>query len=99
AEREAATARTKLPLTSEELLKAAEDNRRRLEQVVASGNVPAVEDEKAKSEVNRLRGALETERIERDRNLQALDETRKKLEGQMRNSEIRAQMDGWLTEV
>ena len=40
---------------------------------MASGNVPAVEYEEAKSEVNRLRGALENERIERDRNVQALD--------------------------
>ena len=96
---DAAAERGKLPLPSEELLKAAEDNLRRLEQVVASGNVPAVEYEKAKSEVNRLGGALENERIECDRNLQALDETRKKLEAQMRNSEIRAPMDGLLTAV
>jgi RND family efflux transporter MFP subunit len=95
----AAAERAKLPLPSEELLKVAEDNLHRLEQVVASGNVPAVEYEKAKSEANRLRGALENERIERDRNLQALDEARKKLEAQMRNSEIRAPMDGLLTAV
>ena len=94
---DAANERAKLPLPSEELLKAAQDSLRRLEQVVASGNVPAVEYEKAKSEVNRLRGAVENERIERDRNLQALDETRKKLEAQMRNSEIRAPMDGLLS--
>jgi RND family efflux transporter MFP subunit len=96
---EAATERAKLPLPSEELLKAAQDNLHRLEQVVASGNVPAVDYEKAKSEVNRLRGALENERIERDHNLQALDETRKKMEAQMRNSEIRAPMDGLLSAV
>jgi len=95
----AAAERAKLPLPSEELLKVAEDNLHRLEQVVASGNVPAVEYEKAKSEANRLRGALENERIERDRNLQALDETRKKLESQMRNSEIRGPMDGLLSAV
>ena len=99
ADLQAATERAKLPLPSEELLKAAEDNLHRLEQVVASGNVPAVEYEKSKSEVNRLRGALENERIERDRNLQALDETRKKLEAQMHNSEIRAPMDGLLSAV
>ena len=99
ADLQAATERAKLPLPSEELLKAAEDNLHRLEQVVAFGNVPAVEYEKAKSETNRLRGALENERIERDRNLQALDETRKKLEAQMRNSEIRAPMDGLLGAV
>ncbi|HYR21843.1 MAG TPA: efflux RND transporter periplasmic adaptor subunit [Chthoniobacterales bacterium] len=99
ADLQAATERAKLPLPSEELLKAAEDNLHRLEQVVATGNVPAVEYEKAKSEANRLRGALENERIERDRNLQALDEARKKLEAQMRNSEIRAPMDGLLSAV
>ncbi len=99
ADLQAATERAKLPLPSEELLKAAEDNLHRLEQVVASGNVPAVEYEKAKSEANRLRGALEDERIERDRNLQALDEAHKKMEAQMRNSEIRAPMDGLLTAV
>src|SRR6184192_1706634 len=99
ADLQAATERAKLPLPSEELLKAAEDNLHRLEQVVASGNVPAVEYQKAKSEANRLRGALENERIERDRNLQSLDEARKKLESQMRNSEIRAPMDGLLTAV
>ena len=99
ADLQAATERAKLPLPSEELLKAAEDNLHRLEQVVAFGNVPAVEYEKAKSEANRLRGALENERIERDRNLQSLDEARKKLESQMRNSEIRAPMDGLLGAV
>jgi len=99
ADLQAATERAKLPLPSEELLKAAEDNLHRLEQVVAFGNVPAVEYEKAKSEANRLRGALENERIERDRNLQSLDETRKKLEAQMRNSGIRAPMDGLLGAV
>jgi len=96
---QAANERAKLPLPSQELLKTAEDNLHRLEQVVASGNVPAVEYEKAKSEVNRLRGATENERIERDRNLQSLEETQKKLEAQMRNSEIRAPMDGLLSAV
>jgi len=99
ADLQAATERAKLPLPSQEPLKAAEDNLHRLEQVVASGNVPAVEYEKAKSEVNRLRGALENERIESERNLQALDEARKKLEAQMKNSEIRAPIDGLLTLV
>jgi len=99
ADLQAATERAKLPLPSEELLKTAEDNLHRLEQVVASGNVPAVEYEKSKSEVNRLRGALENERIDRDRNLQALQETEKKLESQMRASEIRAPMNGLLTAV
>ena len=99
ADLQAATERGKLPLPSEEPLKAAEDNLHRLEQVVASGNVPAVEYEKAKSEANRLRGASENERIERDRNLQALEEAEKKLEAQMKNSEIRAPMDGLLSAV
>jgi RND family efflux transporter MFP subunit len=99
ADLQAATERSKLPLPSAELLKAAEDNLQRLEKVVATGNVPQVEYEKSKSEANRLRGAVENERIERDRNLDALDDTRKKLEAQMKNSEIRAPMDGLLTNV
>src|SRR4029077_14341002 len=70
-----------------------------LELVVGSGNVAAVEYEKAESEVKRLRGAVENERIEGDRNLQALNETCKKLEAEMKNSEIRAPMDGLLTAV
>jgi RND family efflux transporter MFP subunit len=96
---QAAQERAALPLPSSELLKAAQDNLQRLEKVVASGNVPTVEYERAKSEVNRLRGVVEGERIERDRNLEALNQTRKKLEAQMRSSEIRAPMDGLLTNV
>jgi len=99
ADLQAATERAKLPLPSEEPLNAAEDNLRRLQEVVATGNVPAVDYEKAKSEVNRLRGQRDNERIERDRNLQSLDEAQKKLESQMRNSEIRAPMDGLLSAV
>src|SRR5207237_8052138 len=94
-----ATPTANMPRAPECFLKAAEDNCDRLGQGVAFGNVPAVEYEKAKSEANRLRGALENERIERDRNLQSLDETRKKLEAQMRNSGIRAPMDGLLGAV
>src|SRR5438034_6880772 len=95
----AARQRAALPLPSSELLKSAEDNLQRLEKVVGSGNVPAVEFEKAKSEANRLRGALETERIERDRNLNSLEETTKKLEGEMKNAEVRSPIDGLLTNV
>src|SRR5246500_699453 len=96
---QAAVDRAALPLASAELLKAAEDNLQRLEKVVGSGNVPAVEYQKAKSEVNRLRGAVETERIERDRNLNSLKETAKKLEAQMKSAEVRSQIDGILTNV
>jgi RND family efflux transporter MFP subunit len=99
ADLDAAKQRAALPLPSSELLKAAEDNLKRLEQVVASGNVPTVEYEKAKTEANRLRGALETERIERDRNLETLEETVKKLEAQMKNSEVRSRIDGILTNI
>ena len=99
ADLEAARERAALPLPSSELLKAAEDNLQRLEKVVGSGNVPAVEYQKAKSEANRLRGAVETERIERDRNLNSLEETTRKLEAQMKNSEVRAPIDGLLTNV
>ena len=99
ADLEAATERAKLPLPSAEALKAAEDNLQRLEKVVASGNVPAVDYEKAKSEANRLRGLVENERIERDRNLEALEDACKKLEAQMKSSEIRAPIDGLLTNI
>jgi RND family efflux transporter MFP subunit len=99
ADLQAAVDRAAVPLPSSELLKAAEDNLQRLEKVVGSGNVPAVEYQKAKSEVNRLRGAVETERIERDRNLKSLEETTKKLEAQMKNAEVRSQIDGILTNV
>src|SRR2546426_11065627 len=90
ADLQAAVDRAALPLPSSELLKAAEDNLQRLEKVISSGNVPAVEYEKAKSEANRLRSTVETERIDRDRNLDALEETRKKLEAQMKSSEVRS---------
>jgi RND family efflux transporter MFP subunit len=96
---QAAQERAALPLPSSELLKAAQDNLQRLEKVVASGNVPTVEYERAKSEANRLKGVVEAERIERDRNLEALEQARKKLEAQMKSSEIRSPMDGLLTNV
>jgi RND family efflux transporter MFP subunit len=95
----AATQRAELPLPSAEALKVAEDNLNRLQKLTALSNVPAVEYEKAKSEVNRLRGLLESERIERDRNLAMLDDASKKLEGQLKNSEIRCPMDGLLTAI
>src|SRR5881227_2268375 len=99
ADLQAAIDRAALPLPSSELLKAAEDNLQRLEKVVGSGNVPAVEYQKSKSEVNRLRGVVETERIERDRNLGTLEDACKKLEAQMKNSEIRAPIDGLITNI
>ncbi|MEY2498008.1 MAG: hypothetical protein QOD12_1564 [Verrucomicrobiota bacterium] len=99
ADLQAATERAELPLPSAEALKVAEDNLGRLEKLTALSNVPAVEREKAKSEVNRLHGLLESERIERDRNLAMLEETRQKLEAQLKNSEIRAPMDGLLTAI
>jgi RND family efflux transporter MFP subunit len=95
----AATERAALPLPSEEALKVAEDNLGRLEKLTGLSNVPQVEFQKAKSEVNRLRALVETERIERDRNLAALDETAKKLEAQMKNSEIRSPVEGLLTAI
>jgi RND family efflux transporter MFP subunit len=96
---QAALDRAAVPLPSSELLKAAEDNLQRLEKVVSSGNVPAVEYQKSKSEVNRLRGVVETERIERDRNLKSLEETTKKLEAEMKNAEVHSPIDGILTNL
>jgi RND family efflux transporter MFP subunit len=99
ADLQAARQRAELPLPSTEALKVAQDNLGRLERLTGLSNVPQVEFEKAKSEVNRLKALVETERIERDRNLAALDEAAKKLEAQMKNSEIRAPMDGLLTGI
>src|SRR5437879_788278 len=99
ADLQAATQRAALPLPSSELLKTAEDNVQRLEKLAALSNVPAVDYEKAKSEANRLRGVVETERIERNRNLEALEDTCKKLEAQMKSSEIKAPIDGLLTSI
>jgi RND family efflux transporter MFP subunit len=99
AELAAAKQRAALPLPSSELLKSAEDSVQRLEKLAALSNVPTVEYEKAKSEANRLRGVVETERIERDRNLETSEDAYKKLEAQMKNSEIRAPMDGLLTSI
>jgi RND family efflux transporter MFP subunit len=99
ADLQAATQRAALPLPSSELLKTAEDNVQRLEKLAALNNVPAVDYEKAKSEANRLRDVVETERIERNRNLEALEAACKKLEAQMKNSEIRAPMEGLVTNI
>lgn len=99
ADLQAARQRAELPLPSTEALKVAQDNLGRLERLTGLSNVPQVEFEKAKSEVNRLKALVETERIERDRDLAALDESAKKLEAQMKNSEIRAPMDGLLTGI
>ncbi len=96
---EAAVQRAQLPLPSSEPLKVAEDTLQRLERLSSLSNVPAVDYEKAKSEVTRLRAQVESERIERDRNIEALDTAAKKLEAQMKNSEIRSPMDGLLTGV
>ena len=99
ADLQAAKQRAELPLPSTEALKVAEDNLGRLEKLSALSNVAQVEFEKAKSEVKRLKALVETERIERDRNLEALDEAAKKLEAQMKNSEIRSPVDGLLTAI
>jgi RND family efflux transporter MFP subunit len=99
ADLQAATQRAALPLPSSELLKTAEDNVQRLEKLAALSNVPAVEYEKAKSEAARQKGVVESERIERDRNLEALEDTCKKLEAQLKSSEIRSPIDGLLTEI
>jgi RND family efflux transporter MFP subunit len=99
ADLQAARQRAELPLPSTEALKVAQDNLSRLEKLTGLSNVPQVEFEKAKSEVNRLKALVETERIERDRNLAALDDAAKKLEAQMKNSEIRSPIDGLLTGI
>jgi RND family efflux transporter MFP subunit len=97
ADLQAANERAALPLPSEELLKGAEDNLQRVQKLTSLNNVPVVEYEKAKSDVNRLRAARDTERIERDRNLATLEATCKKLEAQMKTYEVRVPIEGVLT--
>jgi RND family efflux transporter MFP subunit len=96
---QAARERAELSLPSAEAVKVAEDNLSRLDKLTALSNVPAVQYEKARSEVNRLRGLLESERIESDRNLAMLEDACKKLEAQLKNSEIRSPVDGLLTSI
>jgi RND family efflux transporter MFP subunit len=91
--------RAQLELPSSEPLKVAEANVQRLEKLTGLSNVPVVDYEKAKSEANRLRDAVKTEQIERDRNLEALTSAVKKLEAQLQNSEIRSSMDGILSDI
>ena len=97
ADLQAATESARLDLPSSEPLKIAEGNLQRLEKLAGLSNVPAVDYEKAKSEANRLRDALKTEQIERDRNLAALAGAAQKAEAAMKNTEIRAPMDGILS--
>jgi RND family efflux transporter MFP subunit len=99
ADLEAETERAKLDVPSTEPLKVAEANAQRLEKLAALNNIPVVEYEKAKSEANRLRDAVKSEKIERERNLESLSTTVKKLEAQMKSSEIRAPMDGILSDM
>jgi RND family efflux transporter MFP subunit len=99
ADLQAENERAKLDLPSAEPLKLAEANVQRLEKLTALSNVPAADYEKAKSEANRLRDAVKAEQIERDRNLEALTGAVKKLEAQMKNSEIRSSMDGILSDI
>jgi len=99
ADLQAAIESARLELPSAEPLKIAESNVERLQKLAALSNVPAVEYEKAKSEANRLRAALKTEQIERDRNLEALRTAAQKIEAQMQNTEIRAPMDGILSDI
>lgn len=99
ADLQAAQQRAQLPLPSAEPLKVAEDTVARLERLNSLSNVPAVEYEKARSEVARLRSLLESERIERDRNIESLETAMKKLEAQMQSSEIQAPLDGLITAI
>ncbi|MEO8439860.1 MAG: efflux RND transporter periplasmic adaptor subunit [Spartobacteria bacterium] len=95
----AAQEQAQLELPSSEPLKIAEANVQRLEKLTSLSNVPAVEYEKAKSEAKRLSNALETEKIERERNLNALRETVKKAETLTKRLEIRAPMDGIISDI
>lgn len=99
ADLEAEAERAKLDVPSTEPLKIAEANEQRLGKLAELNNIPAVEYEKAKSEASRLRDAVKAEKIERERNLESLTSAVKKLEAQMKSSEIRASMDGILSDL
>jgi RND family efflux transporter MFP subunit len=99
ADLQAAEERARLELPSSEPLKVAEANVQRLEKLTSLSNVPLVEYEKAKSEAKRLRDLLETEKIERERNLDSLRDAVKKAEELTGRLEIRASMDGILSEM
>ena len=96
---QAAEEQARLELPSSEPLKVAEANVQRLEKLTSLSNVPAVEYEKAKSEAKRLRDLLATEKIERERNLDSLREAVKKAEALTGRLEIRAPMDGILSDI
>ena len=99
ADLQAAEEQARLELPSSEPLKIAQANVQRLEKLTSLSNVPAVEYEKAKSEAKRLRDLLQTEKIERERNLEALREAVKKAEALTKRLEIRAPMDGTLSDI
>ena len=99
ADLQAAEEQARLELPSSEPLKIAEANVQRLEKLTSLSNVPAVDYEKAKSEAKRLRDALETEKIERQRNLDSLREAVAKAETMSKGLEIRAPMDGILSDI
>jgi RND family efflux transporter MFP subunit len=99
ADLQAAEEQARLELPSSEPLKIAEANVQRLEKLTSLSNVPAVEYEKAKSEAKRLRDLLQTEKIERERNLETLREAVKKSEALTKRLEIRAPMDGILSDI
>ena len=99
ADLQAAEEQARVELPSSEPLKVAEANVARLEKLTSLSNVPAVEYEKAKSEAKRLRDQLQTEKIERERNLETLREGLKKAEALTSQLEIRAPMDGILSEI
>ncbi|CAN5607921.1 efflux RND transporter periplasmic adaptor subunit [soil metagenome] len=96
---QASEEQARLELPSSEPLKVAEANVQRLEKLTSLSNVPAVEYEKAKSEAKRLRDLLQTERIERERNLDSLREAVGKAEALTKRLEIRAPMDGILSDI
>ena len=96
---QAAEEQARLELPSSEPLKVAEANVQRLKKLTSLSNVPAVEYEKAQSEAKRLRDALETEKIERERNLDSLREAVKKAQALTSRLEIRAPMDGILSDI
>lgn len=96
---EAALERQRMgPLTTQ-LLRNAEDNLKRLQQLEKLGNVPAVQLEQAKNEVSRLKDEVRAEEIEINRMVDNLSLNVKNLMERQNKSEIKSPMDGILTGI
>lgn len=96
---EAALERQRMGPLNTQLLRNAEDNLKRLQQLEKLGNVPAVQLEQAKNEVTRLKDEVRAEEIEINRMVDNLTLNVKNLMERQSKSEIKSPMDGILTGI